>query len=112
MTTPGFACGVRVILSSFLSYAVYDVRRGTADCGGGADGNGCDCNCGSENAEFAAGVEMYDGGGAAAGADAVFEPKSPRISSTVERCDGGGETADVDEGVDCGVDEPKISARS
>lgn len=39
ITIPGFAtdvCGVRVILSSFLSYAVYDVRRGAAGVGAGA----------------------------------------------------------------------------
>lgn len=108
ITTPGFVaevCGVSVILSSFLSYAVYDVKREAA---GGCAATGGDCDCGSENAEGVAGATY-------AGVDGVevvafilvLVPKRPRISSTVVRCESGGEEAPVVGD----VDEPNISAR-
>lgn len=89
MTVPGCAAdvwGVRVILSSFFSYAVYDVRRGTAGC----DGAGCGvCVAGMLKADIGS-----DGGMAAGGEGAVAVgpgPNNPMISSTVERGAGGGE---------------------
>jgi hypothetical protein len=111
ITTPGFAadvCGVRVILSSFLSYALYDVRRGA----GGATGVGGDWDWGKENAELADAARVYngvvDGGkGDVVTTVALLVPKSPRMSSTVVRCVWGGEEApEADGDVD-----PKISAR-
>lgn len=83
MTVPGCAAdvwGVNVILSSFVSYAVYEVRRGAAGCGAGTGG---DWVAGMLKADIG-----FDGGMAAAGgADAALGPgpNRPMISSTVDR---------------------------
>ena len=48
ITMPGFArfvCGVSVIVSSFLSYAIYCVSRGVVGCGRGVSA------CGNDNVE-------------------------------------------------------------
>ena len=93
-TIPGRAadvCGVNVILSSFFSYAVYDVNRGAVDgcCAGGGGAcactNGCACVWGIENNDADA-----DGTGAAVG-DAGFgeASKSPRISCMLLFCGCG-----------------------
>jgi hypothetical protein len=87
MTIPGFAgftCGVSVIFSSFLSYAVYEVSLGAAGCDGG------DCVCGSANAEPALGVVIGVDWGICEAGDAAVElppgPNNPRISSIVVFC--------------------------
>lgn len=85
-TTPGRAAdvwGVNVILSSFFSYAVYDVNRGAVDgcCCAGSGGvcvctGGCTCVWGSENANGDADGPSADAGDAGFGEAS----KSPRMS--------------------------------
>lgn len=114
MTIPGFAadvCGVRVIFNSFLSYAVYDVRREAAGGVGCATATGGDWDCGKEKAEDteAVGDDMYEGGVGVGVDDVVVDgPKRLSISSTADRWDEAGE---VVEPLLVAPDEPKISAR-
>lgn len=98
-TTPGREVdvwGVNVILSSFFSYAVYDVNRGAVDgcCCAGSVGvcvctGSCTSACGSENGSDAAGPR-------AGAEDAGFGEmsKSPRMSCMLLFC-GCGEMEDA-----------------
>lgn len=92
-TTPGRAadvCGVNVTLSSFFSYAVYDVNRGAVDgccCAGGACvcTSGCACVWGIENASGDA-----DAIGTGAGDVGFGEAsKRPRMSCMLLLCGCG-----------------------
>lgn len=94
---------MRVILSSFLSYAEYDCSRGAIGAAGAGAGGG---DVGpEENKET--GVADTAGTGAdeeAVGADVA--PKRPRISSTELFAGAAGTDDEVEAGPD-----PKISAR-
>lgn len=103
-TTPGRkadVCGVKEILSSFLSYAGYAVSRGAAGCacGGGV------WVWGNENAEefMRSATGACVGAGAATGAAGAGESKRPRISLTVLFCAG----ADAPPGAE-GAELPNI----
>lgn len=114
ITTPGFAgdvCGVNVIFSSFLSYAVYGVSRcccGAAAVLGGGVAVAAGANVG--DAAYAAGGIDEGCGVGTPGAEMLglveLLPNKPMMSSTVDRacCAGGGEAALVSDEL------PKISA--
>ena len=106
----GDVCGVSVILSSFLSYAVYPVGAGA--CAGGSD---VACGMGGEVAAAEAAVSNSEGCAAAYGGAAGVvggaegESKSPRMSCAMLRwagAAGAGAPVDAD-----GAELPKISAR-
>lgn len=111
ITTPGFAgdvCGVSVIFSSFLSYAVYGVNRcccGAAAGLGGGVADAVGANVGE--AAYAAGIEEGCGVGTPGAEMLAFVlPNRPMMSSTVDRaCCAGGEEVVV-----ASEELPKISA--
>lgn len=86
-TIPGRAadvCGVNVILSSFFSYAVYDVKRGTVDgCCWAGDGGACVCASGCT------GMENASDGAGAGDAGLGEASKSPRMSCMLLFCGCG-----------------------
>lgn len=102
ITNPGLAAfvwGVKVILSSFFSYAVYAVSLGAGGCGGG------DCVCSNENAD-GVGVAAVSGGDVDVfGVMVVLGPKRSRMLSMAACREGADEAA-------AGVAEevPKMSA--
>lgn len=110
LTNPGRVgdvCGVRVMRSSFLSYAVYP--DGAAACAGGGDVV-CGTVAAAVNSDCIAGAAAGAGAGEGAAAGATGESKRPRMSCAMLRGAAGGAGESVFVGGDV-AELPKISAR-